>query len=1403
MDSPSTQVLDDNDSSSSRSSESLQKTPKRVYQVATLTVGNKKYPIFEGINKVGRHLDNDICINDHNVSMYHAEIEADAKHAFICDLRSTNKTRMNDEKLKPDRFYQLLDGTKLTFGILNGTYLRLRDDESIIIPSTPEPGLKLRRESNKNSSRPNTSSTGDSDDSVVLGTQETPEAVFVKPLVPNRTINSKDTSNNDKININESDKSIYDEETQRTNKSIESQSFIHECATQKYDSKQSGRKNITTDNRQKAKKNIISVKSEIFDKETQKYRDKNNDTDESQISTQKLASEQNDQVYDAETQKISVNQQDNDLENAMTQKFNNKKIYDIETQKRNEFENQDNNNVYNMATQRFQPLNIRKEKTEIYDAETQQSKEKSIEMVAESDEEHEQDKVPVTDMVLRSNKNEEIMTTNKKVCINNISSNNKSNNASQNQSSPIINEIAVENIQNSSTLIPDQSCLIVAETDDESETDDEGVFSNFLQKEHSNGNRNINITTNSEVITDMNLNNENINNDVHLFNRNFGSPVLVDLDEISESLGAKNEDNIVDDSDNEMYMTPNQIMSPTTSNLHSNIQVNSYNNEAATQRIVSPTLIQMSKKNFLAATQSIIATQVLIETQKVNLIERKTYSLETQIIDTQVREINDFESPERKQVLKLTTQSADTQILETQKADEFSENNDEENNKGLSNNYDNESTQLIEFENDTMTENMLEEQEIQIENEINNDCDINEKPLKTLRLKKNKISKNCAEWRISSSCKIGCNDDRFQQESQEISKIENNDESNENDEEINHIKDENGYLSQKKIDNKDQKYTLTTPISMNKINLSLNQSTKNRFKNKKDKNQEIHTSNYEDNDVVLKHLDSMFGEVAYDDMVEPTQLLTQQLVDILKTPEKSDNVDTVVDNIAFQKFGGQKNGKNTKKKEKETLGNYSRVDGESQELYFAHLNFKRKRKAVFDSQDSSDSERSNKYQKNSSGLKNDEPCLSGFVDGIAIVCERLDCQGLDETINHKETNDVNDDILTGLPEVNLNGAGFSPRSHASLNSSDEDIPNNEKKVLEQPKMISKSSGTKKLVLSIQCDNKINDNDEVNRKKTKIATVKLSQYDKKEKSSENSGKLSKSDEQIELDQKRIKKTPERKGQMNQSQVSKPELNSEVITSGYNSSSESKEVKIHEKRKAICDVSQSLIDSKKKKPVVRLDNSLNISLRQESKRKSFQVHKYCVIFTGINPEDYIESIKSLGGTVTDEPSKATVLVTDKVRRTYKFICAISRSIPIVSIKWIDECIEKDEFLDTDKYILKDDISEIKFDFKLSESLKKSSEGLLLLGYTFIITPKIVNPSIKDLKDMIQVAGGKSLIRMPRLWIPNTVIVGCDIDIPKIKEMVKKIPKNIEVPVVTTEFILSGILKQKLEPEVHKLY
>lgn len=110
--------------------------------------------------------------------------------------------------------------------------------------------------------------------------------------------------------------------------------------------------------------------------------------------------------------------------------------------------------------------------------------------------------------------------------------------------------------------------------------------------------------------------------------------------------------------------------------------------------------------------------------------------------------------------------------------------------------------------------------------------------------------------------------------------------------------------------------------------------------------------------------------------------------------------------------------------------------------------------------------------------------------------------------------------------------------------------------------------------------------------------------------------------------------------------------------------------------------------------------------------------------------------IGGKKVEDPANCNVLVTDKIRRTYKFLCVLAKGIPIVSIDWLRDSETAAQFLEWENYILKDPATEAKFGFRLRKSLNKAKEKRLLDGYTVVLTPKIVLPPIEELKGKLDI-------------------------------------------------------------------
>ncbi|KYN11698.1 Mediator of DNA damage checkpoint protein 1 [Trachymyrmex cornetzi] len=221
-----------------------------------------------------------------------------------------------------------------------------------------------------------------------------------------------------------------------------------------------------------------------------------------------------------------------------------------------------------------------------------------------------------------------------------------------------------------------------------------------------------------------------------------------------------------------------------------------------------------------------------------------------------------------------------------------------------------------------------------------------------------------------------------------------------------------------------------------------------------------------------------------------------------------------------------------------------------------------------------------------------------------------------------------------------------------------------------------------------------------------------------------------------------------------------------------------------------ISLTLTPSRTRRSMSILNNSTSSTMK----------HK--VLFTGITGvmENYSEIVKTLGGSKVEDPAQCTVLVTDKVRRTYKFLCALAKSVPIVGIDWLTESKTKKEFIDWEKHILKDSEAETRYDFKLRESLDKAREKKMLDGYIVVLTPNVEPPPIKELKDIVSSCGGKALLRPPTKWPERAIILSRKEDLSNAKKFLAKAPKTVTVQDI--EFILTGILRQETDFVKYKL-
>uniref|UniRef100_A0A3B5RB87 Mediator of DNA damage checkpoint protein 1 n=1 Tax=Xiphophorus maculatus TaxID=8083 RepID=A0A3B5RB87_XIPMA len=214
-----------------------------------------------------------------------------------------------------------------------------------------------------------------------------------------------------------------------------------------------------------------------------------------------------------------------------------------------------------------------------------------------------------------------------------------------------------------------------------------------------------------------------------------------------------------------------------------------------------------------------------------------------------------------------------------------------------------------------------------------------------------------------------------------------------------------------------------------------------------------------------------------------------------------------------------------------------------------------------------------------------------------------------------------------------------------------------------------------------------------------------------------------------------------------------------------------------------------------PVAKTPRSSSASPATVSRVRS-RSQTYKVLFTGVVDKDGEQVLARLGGAMARGISDMNCLVTDKVRRTVKFLCAVAKGVPVVTTQWLEKSGKAGSFLSPLDFIVKDLEQEKKFSFSLQESLRTASSRPLLQGYEIHVT-KSVQPEPVHMKDIITCSGATFLKKMPAAHKPRTVVISCEEDLRLCGPAV-----SASLPVVTAEFILTGILQQRVDLQTHAL-
>uniref|UniRef100_A0A0P6FHA5 PAX-interacting protein 1 n=1 Tax=Daphnia magna TaxID=35525 RepID=A0A0P6FHA5_9CRUS len=188
---------------------------------------------------------------------------------------------------------------------------------------------------------------------------------------------------------------------------------------------------------------------------------------------------------------------------------------------------------------------------------------------------------------------------------------------------------------------------------------------------------------------------------------------------------------------------------------------------------------------------------------------------------------------------------------------------------------------------------------------------------------------------------------------------------------------------------------------------------------------------------------------------------------------------------------------------------------------------------------------------------------------------------------------------------------------------------------------------------------------------------------------------------------------------------------------------------------------------------------------------------VLFTVINDDgEHDKIVESLGGRVVTTFKDCSVLVTDRIRRTLKFLCCVGLGTPIVGVEWLTKCRSSRKFVDPWLHLLLDKAGEEKFNFKLSESLEVAKETPLLSGWIFHATPSVI-PKPVEMQEIVESCGGIYFEESDNSVDDNKIVISCESDRKTWPSWKKKC-----ATLVDKEAILSGVLKQVFEPDKFKL-
>ncbi|XP_037227945.1 mediator of DNA damage checkpoint protein 1-like, partial [Falco rusticolus] len=168
----------------------------------------------------------------------------------------------------------------------------------------------------------------------------------------------------------------------------------------------------------------------------------------------------------------------------------------------------------------------------------------------------------------------------------------------------------------------------------------------------------------------------------------------------------------------------------------------------------------------------------------------------------------------------------------------------------------------------------------------------------------------------------------------------------------------------------------------------------------------------------------------------------------------------------------------------------------------------------------------------------------------------------------------------------------------------------------------------------------------------------------------------------------------------------------------------------------------------------------------------------------------ALRTLRGSMGTSIFDCTHLVTDRIRRTVKFLCAVARGIPIVTPEWLEKSARSGRVLAPGPFLVRDKQQERHFGFSLAQALARARCHPLLQGYEVHVTPN-VRPEPEHMRDIVTCSGGTFLPTMPRTYKPRRLVISCAADAGCWAPAL-----SAHLPLASAELLLTGLLRQQLQ-------